>query len=157
MVLLFLLLYLPTQSMQLFVGTDCATAMKKPNNTKSCSYCSGRERGREELPGDSLSLEEEEEEEGTKKESKKLCKNGPHFCCSYCKHRNKRNKETKECAQKQTVAAAAPCSLLCCLPPIPLKNGPKRKTLPLCSSIFWYFHTTLTCCSQEKLCFAKSQ
>jgi len=52
-VLLFLLLYLPTQSMQLFVGTDCAIAMKKPNNTKSCSYCSAREGGREELPGDS--------------------------------------------------------------------------------------------------------
>jgi hypothetical protein len=121
-----LIIVLSTQSMQLFVGTDCAIAMKKSNNTKSCSYyCSGREQGREELPGDSLSLSEEEEV-GTKKESKKLCKNGSHFCCSYCKHRNKRNKETKECAQKQTVVAAAPCSLLCFLPPIPLKNGPKK-------------------------------
>jgi hypothetical protein len=48
-----LIIVLPTQSMQLFVGTDCAIAMKKPNNTKSCSYCSAREGGREELPGDS--------------------------------------------------------------------------------------------------------
>ncbi len=122
-----LIIVLPTQSMQLFVGTDCAIAMKKSNNTKSCSYyCSGREGAREggkSFPG-TLSLEEEEV--GTKKESKKLCRNGSHFCCSYCKHRNKRNKETKECAQKQTVVAAAPCSLLCFLPPIPLKNGPKK-------------------------------
>jgi hypothetical protein len=52
-----LIIVLSTQSMQLFVGTDCAIAMKKSNNTKSCSYyCSGREQGREELPGDSLSL-----------------------------------------------------------------------------------------------------
>jgi hypothetical protein len=122
-----LIIVLSTQSMQLFVGTDCAIAMKKSNNTKSCSYyCSGREQGREELPGDSLSLSLSLSEVGTKKESKKLCKNGSHFCCSYCKHRNKRNKETKECAQKQTVVAAAPCSLLCFLPPIPLKNGPKK-------------------------------
>jgi hypothetical protein len=149
-----LIIVLPTQSMQLFVGTDCAMAMKKPNNTKSCSYCSGRERGASR----GLSMRRRRRRRrGLKKKAKNYAKNGPHFCCSYCKHRNKRNKETKECVQKQTVAAAAPCSLLCCLPPTPLKNGPKNKTLPLYSSIFWYFHTTLTCCSQEKLGFAKSQ
>ncbi len=98
LVLLFLLLYLPTQSMQLFVGTDCATAMKKPNNTKSCSYCSGRERGREELPGDSLSRRRRRKRRrGLKKKAKNYAKTGPTFAVATA------NTETKETKKQKSV------------------------------------------------------
>lgn len=128
-----LIIVLPTQSMQLFVGTDCAIAMKKPNNTKSCSYCSAREGGRQggREGGASRGLSRRRRRRGLKKKAKNYAKTGPTFAVATA------NTETKECAQKQTVAAAAPCSVLCCLPPTPLKNGRKKKPLPLCSSVFW--------------------
>jgi biotin synthase-like enzyme len=88
-----LIIVLPTQSMQLFVGTDCAIAMKKPNNTKSCSYCSGREGGASR----GLSRRRRRRRRGLKKKAKNYAKTGPTFAVATA------NTETKETKKQKSV------------------------------------------------------
>jgi len=137
--------------MQLFVGTDCAIAMKKPNNTKSCSYCSAREGGRQggREGGASRGLSRRRRRRGLKKKAKNYAKTGPTFAVATA------NTETKECAQKQTVAAAAPCSVLCCLPPTPLKNG-RKKNLYLCAPLSFGNFTRRSLVAARKNCVLRN-